>query len=81
MPELLSSLPISGMDGTLRRRKGRAQGTAHLKTGTLRDSAALAGYVDGASGHRYVLVAMANHANAPAARTAWEALVDWAAAQ
>jgi hypothetical protein len=56
-------------------------GAAHLKTGSLRDSAALAGYVDGASGQRYVLVAMANHANAAAARTAWDALVDWTAAQ
>ncbi|MBA4002818.1 MAG: peptidase M15, partial [Delftia sp.] len=55
------------------------QGMAHLKTGTLRDASALAGYVDGASGRRYVLVAMANHANAPAARAAWDALVDWTA--
>lgn len=52
---------------------------AHLKTGTLRDASALAGYVDGASGRRYVLVAMANHANAAAARAAWDALVDWTA--
>ena len=52
-----------------------------LKTGSLRDAAALAGYVDGASGQRFVLVAMANHANAAAARTAWDALVDWTAAQ
>ena len=81
MPEFVASMPIVGVDGTLRRSRSKSAGAAHLKTGTLRDSAALAGYVDGASGHRYVLVAMANHANAPAARTAWEALVDWAAAQ
>ena len=78
MPELLSSLPISGIDGTLRRRKGRAQGTAHLKTGTLRDVASIAGVVHGASGRRYVLVALINHPNAMAARTALDALVDWA---
>ena len=81
MPEFVSSMPIVGVDGTLRRSKARSAGAAHLKTGTLRDSAALAGYVDGASGQRYVLVAMANHANAPAARAAWDALVDWTAAQ
>ena len=81
MPEFVASMPIVGVDGTLRRSRSKSAGAAHLKTGTLRDSAALAGYVDGASGHRYVLVAMANHANAAAARTAWEALVDWAAAQ
>lgn len=81
MPEFVSSMPIVGVDGTLRRSKSRFAGAAHLKTGSLRDSAALAGYVDGASGQRYVLVAMANHANAAAARTAWDALVDWTAAQ
>ena len=81
MPEFVSSMPIVGVDGTLRRSRSKYVGAAHLKTGTLRDSTALAGYVDGASGHRYVLVAMANHANAVAARTAWDALVDWTAAQ
>ncbi|WP_406624094.1 D-alanyl-D-alanine carboxypeptidase/D-alanyl-D-alanine-endopeptidase [Acidovorax sp. SDU_ACID1] len=80
MPELLASLPIAGVDGTLRRSQGRAAGAAHLKTGTLRDVAAMAGYVHAASGRRYVLVAIVNHPNAPAARPAIEALVDWAAA-
>ena len=81
MPEFVSSLPIVGVDGTLRRSRSKFAGSAHLKTGTLRDSTALAGYVDGISGQRYVLVAMANHANAAAARAAWDALVDWTAAQ
>jgi D-alanyl-D-alanine carboxypeptidase/D-alanyl-D-alanine-endopeptidase (penicillin-binding protein 4) len=79
MPEFVSSMPIVGVDGTLRRSNSRSAGMAHLKTGTLRDASALAGYVDGASGRRYVLVAMANHANASAARAAWDALVDWTA--
>lgn len=77
MPEFIASLPIAGVDGTLRR--SRTQASAHLKTGTLRDSSALAGYVDSSSGKRYVLVALVNHANAAAARPAMEALVDWAA--
>jgi len=38
----------------------------------------VAGYVHGASGRRYVLVAIANHGNAAAARPAFDALVDWA---
>lgn len=78
MPELMSSLPASGVDGTLKKRALRSGGAAHLKTGTLRDAAGVAGYVDGASGRRYVLVAIANHANAAAARPAFDALVDWA---
>jgi serine-type D-Ala-D-Ala carboxypeptidase/endopeptidase (penicillin-binding protein 4) len=78
MPELASSLPLAGVDGTLRRARG-AMGLAHLKTGSLRDVAGVAGYVDGASGRRYVLVAIANHANANAARPVIDALVQWAA--
>ena len=79
MPELVSSLPASGVDGTLRKRGLRSGGAAHLKTGTLRDAAGVAGYVHTASGRRYVVIAIANHANAAAARPAFDALVDWAA--
>jgi D-alanyl-D-alanine carboxypeptidase/D-alanyl-D-alanine-endopeptidase (penicillin-binding protein 4) len=78
MPELMSSLPIAGVDGTLKRSKLRtAGGSAHLKTGTLRDASAMAGYVHGISGRRYVMVAMANHPNAAAARAAFDALLEW----
>ena len=81
MSELMSSLPITGVDGTLKRFKSKAVGNAHLKTGTLSNALARAGYVDGASGKRYVLVAMINHANAntEAARAVMETLVDWVA--
>jgi D-alanyl-D-alanine carboxypeptidase/D-alanyl-D-alanine-endopeptidase (penicillin-binding protein 4) len=76
MPELMASLPVTGLDGTLRRSRAMA-GRAHLKTGSLRDVAGLAGYVLGASGRRYVLVAVINHPNANAARPALDALVQW----
>ncbi len=79
MPELMSSLPIAGTDGTLRRLRGRSAGLAHLKTGSLRDVTAVAGFVHAASGRRYVLVAIANHPNAAAARPAIDALIDWTA--
>jgi D-alanyl-D-alanine carboxypeptidase/D-alanyl-D-alanine-endopeptidase (penicillin-binding protein 4) len=78
MSELMSSLPITGVDGTLKRVKTRYGGSAHLKTGSLNNVVAVGGYVDGASGKRYVLVVLINHANANAARPAIEALVDWA---
>jgi D-alanyl-D-alanine carboxypeptidase/D-alanyl-D-alanine-endopeptidase (penicillin-binding protein 4) len=77
MPELMSSLPITGVDGTLRRIKTRTSGTAHLKTGSLNGVVALAGYVHAMSGKRYVLVAFVNHPNASDARPALDALVDW----
>ncbi|MDB5733141.1 MAG: D-alanyl-D-alanine carboxypeptidase/D-alanyl-D-alanine-endopeptidase, partial [Variovorax sp.] len=79
MPELVASLPAFGVDGTLRKRTLRSGAAAHLKTGSLRDAAGVAGYVHGASGRRYVLVAIANHANAGAARPAFDALVEWTA--
>jgi D-alanyl-D-alanine carboxypeptidase/D-alanyl-D-alanine-endopeptidase (penicillin-binding protein 4) len=76
MPEMLASLPVSGLDGTMAK-SVVAQGRAHLKTGSLRDVAALAGYTLGASGRRYVVVAMIEHAQATAARPALDALVQW----
>ena len=78
MPELMSSLPVAGVDGTLRRSRA-TPGRAHLKTGSLRDVIGVAGYVLANSGRRYVVVAIINHPNANAARPALDALVQWAA--
>ena len=79
MSELMSSLPVNGVDGTLKRNQSGS--SAHLKTGTLDGVTARAGYVDGISGARYILVAFINHPNATtdAARQFLEKLVDWAA--
>jgi D-alanyl-D-alanine carboxypeptidase/D-alanyl-D-alanine-endopeptidase (penicillin-binding protein 4) len=76
MPELMSSLPLVGVDGTLKRSLA-GNASAHLKTGSLRHVTALAGYVHAASGKRYLLVAMVNHPNAAAVRAALDALIDW----
>jgi len=76
MSELMSSLPISGLDGTLRRSRA-TPGRAHLKTGALRDVAAVAGYVLSRRGRHFVVVAIINHPNANAARPALDALVEW----
>ena len=78
MSELMSSLPVSGVDGTMKRSKSPA-GRAHLKTGSLRDVTAVAGYVLTASGHLCVLVGVVNHPNAGAAKPALDALIDWTA--
>jgi D-alanyl-D-alanine carboxypeptidase/D-alanyl-D-alanine-endopeptidase (penicillin-binding protein 4) len=76
MPEFVGSLPVSGIDGTLRRSR-ITPGLAHLKTGSLRDVVGLAGYVQDLSGQRHVLVALVQHPQAQAARPALEALVEW----
>ena len=77
MPELMSSLPITGMDGTQRSNRSKARGAAHLKTGTLGNVAAIAGYVLAQSGRRYAVVMIVNQAGAGAARPAMDALLDW----
>jgi len=77
--EFESALPIVGLDGTLKRRFNGSPlaGNAHLKTGTLRDASALAGYVDTANGRRVAFVMLVNHANAGKAQAAQRALLEW----
>ena len=77
-----NSLSIAGVDGTTARLKERlpgagAIGKAWLKTGSLRDVASVAGYVQGDSGRLYTLVAVLNHPNAQQARPALDALLEW----
>ncbi len=83
MPELLATLPIAGVDGTLRRSTVQYPGAAHLKTGTIPASgvSAIAGVVHGLSGQRYALAILVNHANAANAGPAYATLINWAAAQ
>lgn len=81
MSEFMSSLAISGVDGTVKRRLrgGDVKGMAHLKTGTLRDSRALAGYVLGSDGKRYIVVSIVNDPKAGAVRAFDDALIRWVA--
>ncbi|MDO9481178.1 MAG: D-alanyl-D-alanine carboxypeptidase/D-alanyl-D-alanine-endopeptidase [Hydrogenophaga sp.] len=83
--QFVQSLSIAGVNGTTARMargaNSAARGNAWLKTGTLRDVTGIAGYVNAASGQRYAVVGFINDPNAPAARPALEALVEWAAAQ
>jgi serine-type D-Ala-D-Ala carboxypeptidase/endopeptidase (penicillin-binding protein 4) len=78
-----NSLSLAGVDGTASNMAKRgiainALGNAQLKTGTLRDVAAVAGFATGKSGQRYSVVGIVNHPNAGAARPALDALVEWA---
>lgn len=82
-PEFQASLPIGAVDGTMRRRlhDSPAAGRARLKTGTLRNVTALAGYVPDANGELCVFVAMVNseHAGEGRGRAVLDALVHWVA--
>ena len=78
MPEFVGSMPIYGVDGTLRERNGAgAIGQAHLKGGTLEGVRSMAGYVVDRSGARWVVVMMVNDPRAGAAQPAFDALVEW----
>lgn len=75
------SLPIAGVDGTMKGRLigSKAAGQAYLKTGTLNDTRALAGYVHGSSGKMYAVALMVNGADPAAGRPALDAMVAWLA--
>jgi D-alanyl-D-alanine carboxypeptidase/D-alanyl-D-alanine-endopeptidase (penicillin-binding protein 4) len=79
MPELMSALPLVGFDGTMRKRllTQTVAGRAHIKTGSLNDVRAVAGYVLAASGKRYAVVCIINHINAPSGQAAHDALLQW----
>ena len=75
--ELLASLPVAGVDATMRQRARAVAGQAWLKTGSLRGVSAIAGYAQASGGRRYVVVGVINHDNASAGRAALDALVQW----
>lgn len=65
MPEFVSSMSLSGLDGTLtyRFRKDGLAGRAHMKTGSLDHVSAIAGYLQARSGDRFIVVALQNYHN------------------
>jgi serine-type D-Ala-D-Ala carboxypeptidase/endopeptidase (penicillin-binding protein 4) len=82
MPEMVSSFPIYGVDGTLKSRRGPgAIGEAHLKGGTLADVQSIAGFVVDQQGRRWIVVMIVNHPRAANAQPALDALVEWVHAQ
>ena len=84
-PEFLASLPLVGIDGTMRRRlrKEDIVGKARFKTGTLNDVRAIAGYLQSQSGRSYAVVMLHNQANVQyrAGSQIQDALLRWLFAQ
>ena len=78
MPELVASLPITGVDGTARRFT-ETTGLGHIKTGSLDGVIAVAGIIQTVSGRRDVVVAVVNDPKADLARPALRTLLKWAA--
>ncbi|GAB3247217.1 D-alanyl-D-alanine carboxypeptidase/D-alanyl-D-alanine-endopeptidase [Chitinimonas naiadis] len=80
-PEYAASLPIAALDGTMRKRLhgSAAAGRARIKTGTLNDTAAIAGYVRDADDKPWILVGIINQPDAKRGREVLDALIDWVA--
>jgi len=79
--ELQASLPILGVDGSVKKRlkDSPAASHAHLKTGTLEGVKTIAGYVKAKSGREWIVVFFINHPYAKRGQDAQDALVEWLA--
>lgn len=83
MPEYLTSLPIAGVDGTLRKRLHGtpAQGRARLKTGSIEGVRGIAGFVPDREGRWWALAAFVNSPRAGESQPVLDALVEWVSRQ
>ncbi len=81
MPEFVSSMPIVGIDGTMKKRlkESGASGRAHIKTGTLDGVKTAAGYALDAQGRRIAVIFFINDPRAAAGGPAIDALINWVA--
>ncbi|WP_229632207.1 D-alanyl-D-alanine carboxypeptidase/D-alanyl-D-alanine endopeptidase [Pseudoduganella violaceinigra] len=84
-PEFLASLPIAAIDGNMKRRlkNSPAAMRARAKTGTLKNVAAVAGYVPDANGQQCIVVVMVNHERAGGGngRAIADGVIDWVSRQ
>lgn len=85
-PEFQSNLPIVGVDGGMekRLRDSPAAMRGRIKTGTLRNVTAVAGFVPDSTGRLYIVVAIINYERSAGslgaiARPVVDALIDWVA--
>ena len=78
----MNTLSIAGVDGTIHNRFKYSSvfGRAWMKTGTIKGVKNIAGYVEGISGQRYVVVVLVNdrHAHAYGAKLA-NRVIEWVA--
>jgi D-alanyl-D-alanine carboxypeptidase/D-alanyl-D-alanine-endopeptidase (penicillin-binding protein 4) len=79
-PEFIASLPLAGIDGTLRTRMQDAPaGSVRLKTGHLDGVSGVAGYVTTPAGKTFILVSLINDGRTDygAGEPVHAALVSW----
>lgn len=78
MPEFAASLPLAGYDGTMRKRPLRA-GSAHVKTGFIRNVRSIAGYVTDIHARRWSVVVLMNGRKLAQDRVFSQAVLEWCA--
>lgn len=79
MPELIASLPLIAVDGTMKKRLNGEDiaGRGHIKTGSLEGVRAIAGYVLDHKDRMMVVVCLINHPRAADAEPLQDALLQW----
>ncbi len=77
--QLRTSLPLVGVDGTMKQRMAgeRIAGRAWIKTGSIAEVRTIAGYVDSASGRRHAIVLFYNGPRVDAAPALQEDFLRW----
>lgn len=83
-PEFATSLPIVGIDGTMQRRlkDSVAQARSRIKTGYLKNSVAIAGFVRDLKDRDMIVVAILNHEemSAAQAKPVLDGILEWVVA-
>ncbi len=79
MPEFMASLPLTAIDGTMKKRLGNSAvaGQAHVKTGYIEGVRALAGYTLDARGRMLAVALIINHVRARDTQAVQDALLEW----
>ena len=79
MPEFLASLPLTAIDGTMKKRLGNSSvaGQSHMKTGYIEGVRAIAGYTLDSQGRMLAVVLIINHPGARNAQPVQDALLEW----
>ena len=79
MPEYIASLPLTAIDGTMRKRLANSPvaGQAHIKTGYLDSVRAIAGYTLDSRGRMMAVVLVINHPSARGAQAVQDAFLEW----
>ncbi|MDO4937282.1 MAG: D-alanyl-D-alanine carboxypeptidase/D-alanyl-D-alanine-endopeptidase [Sutterellaceae bacterium] len=78
MPEFMASLPAAGLDGTMKKRP-LAIGSAHVKTGFIKNVRTIAGYATDPAGNRFSVVVLVNNNPLDNAKQLTQDVLVWAA--